>query len=201
MGSHYFINDPNLKEELKIIEEDINGINYRFYTDSGVFSKRRVDFGTKLLIETLLIDNKEGLFLDLGCGYGPIGIVIKNKYPLLNVHQVDINKKAVLLTQENSKINNVETECYYSDGFKNVTINFDVITLNPPIRAGKDIVYDLYDQAYANLNAGGSFWIVIRKNQGALSHFKYLEETFDKTKIIKKNKGYYVIKAEKANNS
>ena len=137
------------------VEEDING-NYRF-TLIVVSFQKRVDFGTKLLIETLLIDNKEGLFLDLGCGYGPIGIVIKNKYPLLNVHQVDINKKAVLLTQENSKINNVETECYYSDGFKNVTINFDVITLNPPIRAGKDIVYDLYDQAYANLNAGGSF--------------------------------------------
>lgn len=201
MGSHYFINDPNLKEELKIIEENINGINYRFYTDSGVFSKRRVDFGTKLLIETLVLDKKEGLFLDLGCGYGPIGIVMKNKYPLLNVHQIDINKKAVLLAQENSELNNVTTKSYHSDGFENVTVNFDVISLNPPIRAGKDIVYSLYDQAYANLNTDGSLWIVIRKNQGALSHFKYLEKIFDNTKIIKKSKGYYVIRAEKANNS
>lgn len=201
MGSHYFINDPNLKEELKLIIENISGSDYRFYTDSGVFSKRRVDFGSKLLIETIIFEKNKQLFLDLGCGYGPIGIVIKDKYPNLDVHQTDINEKAVLLAQKNSTLNNVITNCYYSDGFKNITNKFDVISLNPPIRAGKDAVYQLYDEAYKNLNIDGSFWIVIRKNQGALSHLKYLENIFDKTKIVKKSKGYYVIRAEKVKKS
>lgn len=199
MKSHYFKNDSNLSDELNLIEKEINGKKYRFYTDSGVFSKRRLDFGTILLIETLLLNLKnEGKFLDLGSGYGPIGITVKKEFPKLVVHSTDVNEKAVLLTEKNSSLNQVEVESYLSDGFLNITENFNIISLNPPIRTGKETVFRLYDEVYENLIKGGSFWIVIRKKQGAESHIKYLKKLFSNLEIIKKRKGYYVIHMQKA---
>lgn len=198
MTSHYFTNDSKLSDELNVIEKDINGILYRFYTDSGVFSKNRVDFGSLLLIESLLKNlTDEDNFLDLGCGYGPIGIVVKKQFPKIDVHQVDINEKAVLLTNKNSKLNKVTTKSYLSKGFAEVGEKFSVISLNPPIRAGKKVVFELYQDSYKNLKENGSFWIVIRKKQGALSHLEYLKTIFKKVKIITKNKGYFVICMQK----
>lgn len=196
MSSHYFLNDPELDSELFEIEEEIDGIKYRFYTANGVFSKRRVDLGSLILLNSLDLDNS-GRLLDLGCGYGPIGIVIKKTNPKIDVEQVDINEKAVELTKINSTLNNTITKSYISDGFSSVEGLFDNIILNPPIRAGKKVVFNLYEEAYEHLNKGGNFWIVIRKQQGALSHKKYLESIFDKVEIIRRNKGYFVIKLEK----
>lgn len=198
MTSHYFTNDSKLNDELNLIEEVINGNKYRFYTDGGVFSKKRVDFGSLLLIESLLKDLKtEDNFLDLGCGYGPIGIVIKKQFPEMDVHLTDINEKAVLLANKNSELNKVKTKCYSSKGFENITENFAVISLNPPIRAGKKAVFELYKSAHQNLITGGNFWIVIRKKHGAFSHLEYLKKLFKKTEIIRKNKGYFVIYLQK----
>lgn len=199
MTSHYFTNDSKLNEELKLITETINGITYRFYTDSGVFSKNTLDFGSVLLIKEVLkdIENK-GKFLDLGCGYGPIGIVISKVNPKLVVSQTDINEKAVILAEKNSKLNDVITKTYHSDGFSNIKDSFNYITLNPPIRIGKKAVFELYQKAYEKLENEGIFWIVVRKKQGALSHLDYLKTIFKKTEITNKSKGYYVIKMQKS---
>lgn len=194
MVKHYFTNDSNLSDELNIVEEVINGINYRFYSDSGVFSKSRVDFGSVLLIEALLENlSNEKTFLDLGSGYGPIGIVIKKEFPMIDVHLTDVNEKAVLLASKNSELNNVKTICYSSDGFEKITNNFEVISLNPPIRAGKKVIYKLYDEVYKALTNDGKFFIVIRKKHGAESHLGYLRKLFKEVDIIRKSKGYYVI--------
>lgn len=198
MVKHYFTNDSNLSDELNIIKEEINGITYRFYTDSGVFSKSRVDFGSVLLIKVLIehLDG-EGTFLDLGSGYGPIGTVVKKNFPKITVHQTDINEKAVILASKNSELNKVITKCYQSDGFSNIKEAFDVISLNPPIRIGKQGVFALYDGVYNNLKEGGKFFIVIRKQQGALSHLEYLKKLFKTTEVVRKSKGYYVIFMQK----
>ncbi len=197
MSSHYFINDPNLKSKLKKIAINSNGISYRFYTDSGVFSKDRVDYGSLLLIETFKTEKEEGTFLDLGCGYGPIGIMFKKTHPKWEVHQTDINEKAIALTIENNNLNNVNNKCYLSDGFNKINDEFNVILLNPPIRAGKKVVFSLYDSCYENLKIDGELWVVIRKNQGALSHLNYLEKIFNNGLIVTKSKGFYVLKIKK----
>lgn len=197
MTSHYFTNDSNLSKKLNLLETSVNGINYRFYTDSGVFSKNNLDFGSLLLIKTILKSELVGKFLDLGCGYGPIGIVVSKTNPKLEVHQTDVNEKAVLLTSKNSVLNKVKTKCYNSDGFSNITARFNYVSLNPPIRAGKEIIYKLYQEAYDNLETKGIFWIVIRKKQGALSHLEFLKGLFTNVEIVKKSKGYYVIKMQK----
>lgn len=198
MVSHYFTNDSDLSDELRLIEEEINSIKYCFYSDGGVFSKNRVDFGSILLIESLLenLDNK-GNFLDLGCGYGPIGIVVKKEFKDIDVHLTDVNLKAVELAKKNSELNEVITKSYPSDGFADIKEKFDVISLNPPIRAGKQVIFKLYEEAYNNLKNKGYFYIVIRKKHGALSHLEYLKKIFNNTEVIKKSKGYYVISMQK----
>lgn len=197
MTSHYFTNDPNLKNKLKKIALNSNGILYRFYTDSGVFSKDKVDFGSQLLIETFETNKEKGKFLDLGCGYGPIGIIFKKTHPKWDVHQTDINEKAIELTIQNNNLNNTNNKCYYSEGFNEIVDLFDVILLNPPIRIGKQNVFALYEDAFKHLVDGGEFWIVVRKNQGALSHLSFLEKLFNNAEIINKRKGFYVIKMVK----
>ncbi len=196
MSNHYFVNQTDIKEKTYEIKVELNGKSYRFFGGSGVFSKRQIDFGTLLLINSLDLTN-EGTFLDLGAGYGPVGIIVKKTFENLDVHQVDINRRAVQLCKKNSQLNEVSTNCYYSDGFSEIKINFDYIALNPPIRAGKKIVYKLYDQAYENLNVGGSFWVVVRKRQGAESHLTYLAKIFNNATIIAKKHGYFVIKMKK----
>lgn len=197
MNNHYFKNDPNLKHDEKEITSSINGILYRFYTDSGVFSKDKLDQGSLILINALDMPETTKDFLDLGCGYGPIGIVVKKTHPNLHVVQTDVNSRAVELCKKNALLNNIKTNCYESDGFENIDGTFDFITLNPPIRAGKIVIFKLYEDAYKSLNNNGQFWIVIRKQQGALSHIKVLEEIFDNVSVVTKSKGYFVVKCSK----
>lgn len=196
MSNHYFTNDPNLKHDFQRIVYVNDGITYRFFTDSGVFSKSQVDFGSKTLIEAFKYNNYQSL-LDLGCGYGVIGIVLKTQYPVMEVTQSDINIRALELTKENAKENKVETHSIISDGYKNVTGLFDCITLNPPIRAGKETIFKLYDETYKHLNPDGEFWIVIQKKQGAPSHLKYLQNLFSNVELVTKNKGYHVLRMKK----
>ncbi len=197
MGNHYFIADKELKHDIRIISQEISGRLYRFSTDSGVFSKKKVDYGTLLLIKSLDFENKEAKFLDLGSGYGPIGIVIKKKYPFLVVDQTDINDRAIDLCKINAKENNVITNAFISDGFENNNQMYNYITLNPPIKAGKVVVYRLYSEVYNHLMEGGLFFVVVAKRQGALSHLKYLKGLFGNATILNKSKGYHVIKMEK----
>lgn len=197
MSGHYFKNDLGLKHDYQSYTIEINGHQYRFLTDAGVFSKTYLDFGTRSLLEVLEIESNDQTFLDLGCGYGPIGIYIKKNYPQLEVTSSDVNERAVNLTKENAKFNQTSLNALVSDGFNEITTRFDVISLNPPIRAGKEVIFRLYDEAYDHLNPMGKLWVVIQKKQGAESTIKYLNNRFNNCKIVSKNKGYYLLVAKK----
>lgn len=195
--SHYFINDPNLKHSRKQIVFRFLGVDYRFVSDKGVFSKDHVDTGTMLMLTQLSKRNLSGNFLDLGCGYGVVGIVIKSLFGHLTVVASDINKRAIELTKENVGYHQLDVDVVESDGFAALDVTFDTIAINPPIKIGKVKMYDLFAQAAEHLKKGGSFYLVIRKDQGAPSALKYLKTIFDEVAIIHRKKGFWIISCEK----
>ena len=193
--AHYFTNENNIKSEIRTINYTNGNFSFVFNSDNGVFSKDHLDFGSKLLIETIIknnVNNKK--VLDVGCGYGFIGITIAK---ILNndVDMVDINKRAIHLCQMNIKENNVKAKVFESNIYENVVEKYDVIVTNPPIRAGKKIVLEILLRAKEFLNIDGELWFVIRKDQGAKSIAKELENTYN-LEILEKSKGFYIFKAK-----
>ena len=194
---HYFTNNTNLKSELRTIIYKIDDKEFTFFSDNGVFSKDRVDFGSSLLVKTI-IENKKDKFLnilDVGCGYGFIGIIL-SKLMSSKVTMIDINDRAIHLTLKNIKELDIDGEAYVSDGYSNVDGKYDLIVSNPPIRAGKNVVYRILDEAFNYLTDNGELWFVIRKEQGAKSAIKHLEEKHF-VKVVEKSKGFYIIMAKK----
>ena len=196
--AHYFTNENNLKSEIRTIRYTNGAFSLVFNSDNGVFSKDHLDFGSKLLIETMIknVDNtgKNKSILDVGCGYGFIGISLAK---ILNskVVMVDINKRAIHLTNMNIKENKVNAQAFESNIYENVKEKFDVIVSNPPIRAGKNIVLEILERAHEFLNINGELWFVIRKDQGAKSIAKELEKIY-KIEIMEKSKGFYIFRAK-----
>lgn len=189
--SHYFINDNNLVSEIKPFNINVNGIDFTFNTDNGVFSKGELDFGTSLLIKNVLSLDISGDVLDLGCGYGPIGIILK-KIKDVNVTMSDINNRAVHLSKMNAKKNNVTVSVINSDGYENISDCFDYIISNPPIRVGKKKLYELLLDSKNHLKKDGKLVIVIRKEQGALSLIKDMSEHYQ-VDVLDKEKGFYIV--------
>ena len=165
-----------------------------------MFSRREIDAGSRLLIASLPTMSA-GKMLDLGCGYGAVGIAMAVSTPDLKVWMSDINARAVELAMRNSVANKVHdrVQVLQSDGFDAIPsdVTFDMITLNPPIRAGKSVVYRLYENAKEHLRNGGLFYVVIQKKQGAASSESYLREIGFEVKIIAKEKGYRVYECKK----
>lgn len=194
----YFTNNPNLKSELRTIVYKYKGQTMSFFSDNGVFSKDKLDFGSTLLLETVFDKvNKENLnILDVGCGYGFMGISLA-KIMNAQVTMCDVNKRALHLAEKNSHENGVEnsTRVIESNIYQNITDIYDLIITNPPIRAGKEVVYGILDGARDRLKAKGELWFVIRKDQGAKSTIKHLSETYN-VEVVTKSKGFYIIKAE-----
>lgn len=193
---HYFTNNKDLKSELRVIKYNYDDYHFSFTSDNGIFSKDRIDFGSKNLVETFLKFNKRDFnsLLDVGCGYGFMGIVISK---VLNTPAtlVDVNKRAVHLTDMNIKNNKVLATSLVSDIYENVQGQFDLIISNPPIRAGKRVVYDILINAKEHLCDNGELWFVIRKEQGAKSTIKELEKYYI-IEVIKKVSGFYIIRAK-----
>lgn len=195
--SHYYSKNPDVLSNPQEINYQFKNKLFKFKTDNGVFSKQYVDFGTNLLLNSITINNIEFPLLDLCCGYGVVGIVLKSQTNKA-VYATDINERAVLLTKENAKINNVNINVYSGDMFENIPdISFSQILLNPPIRAGKTVVFNLYLESYNRLVTNGELDIVIQKKQGKDSTLKYLKELFKEVNIINKDKGYFIIRAIK----
>lgn len=192
---HYFTNNENIKSNLRSIDYTVKNTSFVFYTDNGVFSKSNVDYGTNLLINTYL-DNckKTGEVLDVGCGYGVIGIII-NKINGQKVEQIDINKRALHLTEMNNKENKTNNKVYESNIYENITSIYDVIITNPPIRAGKKVYMTILKEAHKHLKPDGELWFVARKDQGAKTIEKELREKYN-INLIKKQRGYYIYKAD-----
>ena len=192
--AHYFENNEMLKSDIKENRVKIKNQDFIFYTDNGVFSKKGLDFGTRTLLENLS-ENISGEVLDFGCGYGPIGIYIAKTTSSI-VDMVDINKRSISLAIKNSIKNNVNTNVFESNIYENINKKYDYIISNPPIRVGKKILYEILFNAYDYLKENGQLWIVINKDQGAKSTLNDLSSKY-KTKVVAKNKGFYVICASK----
>ncbi len=189
--SHYFLNDNNLVSDIKPFNININGESFTFNTDNGVFSKGELDFGTSLLIKNVLKFSISGDVLDLGCGYGPIGIIL-SKLTKSNVTMTDVNKRAIHLTKMNAKKNNVSVTTIESDGYLNINNKFDYVISNPPIRFGKKVLYKLLIDTKEHLKENGKLIIVVRKEQGALSLIKDMKEYYN-IEILDKSKGFMII--------
>ncbi|MDD3712132.1 MAG: class I SAM-dependent methyltransferase [Candidatus Izemoplasmatales bacterium] len=195
--SHYYSKEnDSLKTNEKLIYVNIREKVYSFTTDHGVFSKAGLDFGSRLLIENVLSIDSES-FLDLGCGYGPLGIIYKSNNQNARVTMTDVNDRAIKLTQKNASLNKVEVETFYSDGFSAITDTFDLIITNPPIRAGKEVVYRIFTDAAKFLRDEGNFIFVINQKQGAPSAIKKCESLYREVEVIAKKSGYYIIKCIK----
>ena len=187
--SHYFIEDKNLKHELATVEYYFKENKFTFTTDAGLFSKDHIDPATEILLNA--IPPLSGSLLDLGCGYGVIGIVLAKSYRL-KLTQADVNGAAVALTVKNAKANGVVTQAVQSDCFESIPDTFDTITLNPPIHAGKAVTYRMYEDSITHLNPGGKFYIVTLKKHGAESTEAKLESVYGNCETIYKKKGVYV---------
>lgn len=199
MSDHYYSEQPQSPHALKTLTITLKNHDLTFTTDSGVFSKDRIDFGTRLLIETFSSDKAQGDLLDLGCGYGPIGITLAKDYPNRHITLSDVNERAVMLAKKNASQNKVSNvEVLQSDGFSNLTNKkFAAIITNPPIRAGKKLIYALFAKSIEHLQENGSLWIVIQKKQGAPSAIKYLKSIYSKVEVKARKKGYFIICAYK----
>lgn len=195
--SYYFTNDPNIKSNRRMIDFRFLATLETFTSDNGVFSKDTLDFGSRVMLETLVNRELKGSLLDLGCGIGVIGILLKKYKPELKVTMVDVNETAVSLAKENSKLYHQDNTVLVSDGFTNIDTKFDTIVSNPPIRTGKKVIYELFRQSFDYLNDSGKLYLVIRDKQGAASAVKYLQTLCEKVEIVRKEKGYWIILASK----
>lgn len=192
--AHYFTNEENLKSEIEKVISEINGIPFYFYTDNGVFSKGELDFGTELLLKNFKYDNPNNkTLLDIGCGCGPIGIYASHLG--FAVDMSDVNKRAIHLSKMSLKEQNLNANVFESDAYKNITNKYDYIVSNPPIRVGKEKLYEIVMNAKEHLKNGGSLWIVVRKQQGAESMLRDMKNAYKTVEVIAKKKGFFIIKA------
>ncbi len=193
MNEHYYTQDPSSEHDERVVRLAALGNELTFTTDAGVFSRDGLDRGTEALLDAL--PELSGRVLDLGCGWGAVGVALGKKYPALDIVMTDINRRAVELARRNLAQNGVEAEVVQGDGFASVTGAFDAIITNPPIRAGKAVIYGLFADARAHLKPGGALYIVIRKQQGAPSALKYLREIYAEAEVIDRSGGFHVIRA------
>ena len=193
MSEHYYTASPSSAHDERRVALTALGNALTFTTDAGVFSRDGLDRGTELLLEAL--PALSGRVLDLGCGWGAVGVALGKKYPALGIVMTDINSRAVELARRNLAANGVKAEVVQGDGFQSVAGDFDAIVTNPPIRAGKAVIYGLFADARAHLKPGGALYVVIRKQQGAPSALNYLREVYAGAEVIERGSGFHVIRA------
>ena len=193
MNDHYFSASPESAHRYAEAEYVYRGETLRFLTDAGVFSRGEVDFGTDVLLRALP-EAMAGRVLDLGCGWGAVGVSVGKKYPACRVVMSDVNERALSLAAKNAAANGVKAETAQSDGLEQVEGPFDYILTNPPIRAGKQVIYRLFAESARKLSLEGALYIVIRKQQGAESAVKYLKTVFQQVDTVDKSGGFWVIR-------
>lgn len=193
--AHYFTNDENLSHDIKKVNVLIHSINYYFYTDNGVFSKGELDFGTELLLNTFEYSfPQEKDFLDIGCGCGPIGIYASKLG--FTVDMSDVNKRAMELSKRSLNEQKLKANVFESDAYESINNKYDYIVSNPPIRVGKEKLYEIIMGAKAYLKENGNLWIVVRKKQGAESLIRNMKDVYSTVDVVEKKKGFYIIRAK-----
>lgn len=191
----YYAENPDAAHDIHELRVNLLGDWFTFFTDSGVFSKKMIDYGSQVLLNALEVE-EGGRLLDVGCGYGPLGIALA-KTKGLDVTMVDINHRALDLAKKNAEKNHVSANIFQSSVYDNVEGEFDYIISNPPIRAGKEIVHRIISESINHLVVGGTLTIVIQKKQGAPSAKAKMAEVFGNVETVKKDKGYYILRSER----
>ncbi len=193
MHDHYYSPDPKSGHRFAEAEYVYRGVHLRFTTDAGVFSRGEVDFGTDVLLRALP-EEITGRVLDLGCGWGAVGISVGKKYPGCEIVMSDVNRRALSLAEKNASANGVAARIVESDGCGGVEGPFDCILTNPPIRAGKQVIYRMFADCERLLTPSGALYLVIRKQQGAESAVKYLKTVYPAVETVEKSGGFWVIR-------
>lgn len=197
MANQYFENNEKLSSEIKEISYYFKGVKISFFADNGVFSKSGIDFGSNLLLKTIDLGDAKNI-LDVGCGYGTIGVTLAKLNSNVSVTMVDVNLRAIGLCKRAIEKNGLTNALVFeSNVYERVNEKYDIVVSNPPIRAGKSVVHSIILGAYDHLVDGGSMWCVIQKKQGAESAKKALKELYKSVEVVGKDKGYEIIKATK----
>ena len=191
----YYAENPDAAHDIHELRVDLLGEKMTFLTDAGVFSKKMVDFGSQLLLKCLEVNQGETV-LDVGCGYGPLGLSLAKAYGV-QATMVDINNRALDLARQNAERNKVEATIFQSNIYEQVEGTFDHVISNPPIRAGKQVVHEIIEKSKDFLGTDGDLTIVIQKKQGAPSAKSKMEDVFGNCEIVKKDKGYYILRSVK----
>ena len=191
-NDHYYTQDPASAHDVRTFSFTFEGRTLSFTTDAGVFSKGHVDPGTLLLARSLPAD-LAGRALDLGCGWGALSVLTLCRFPRLELVMSDVNRRALDLAQQNVQANGMRAQAVHSDGLQAVQGTFDAVLTNPPIRAGKQVIYAMFADSRARLNPGGRLILVIRKQQGAPSAQKYLSTLFGQVELLARDAGYWIL--------
>lgn len=195
MTKMYFAENPDAEHDIHELKVQLLGQKITFLTDAGVFSKKMIDYGSQALLKCLDFHKQESV-LDVGCGYGTLGLTLV-KAKEVEATLVDINQRALDLARQNAERNQVLATIFQSNLYQNVEGRFHHIISNPPIRAGKQVVHEVITGSYTHLLDGGDLTIVIQKKQGAPSAKAKMEEVFGNCEILKKDKGYYILRSRK----
>ncbi|WP_315911282.1 class I SAM-dependent methyltransferase [Staphylococcus aureus] len=201
--SHYYDEDPSVISNEQRIQYQLNHHKIDLITDNGVFSKDKVDYGSDVLVQTFLKAHPPGpskRIADVGCGYGPIGLMIAKVSPHHSITMLDVNHRALALVEKNKKLNGIDNVIVKeSDALSAVEDkSFDFILTNPLIRAGKETVHRIFEQALHRLDSNGELFVVIQKKQGMPSAKKRMNELFGNVEVVNKDKGYYILRSIKA---
>lgn len=186
---HYYTRNPTSPLKFYIIKKKLRGYDFKFHTSTGVFCPKKIDVATKLLAENMIIEKSQD-FLDLGSGYGVIGIVASRLGA--NVSMSEVNLRALMLIRKNLKENNIKAEVIDSNAFESINKEFDNICLNPPISAGMKLCQELIQESFNHLKTGGMLQLVARHNKGGSRLEKIMKEIFNNSKVIAKKGGFKV---------
>lgn len=196
MPDYYFTARPESAHEERRFRAVFGGRTLAFETDAGVFSRQHIDPGSELLCKALPPE-LAGRVLDMGCGWGAMTVMTLAAHPDVQMTMADVNERALALAVRNVAANGMQAEALLSDGFERVEGTFDAVITNPPIRAGKAVIYKMFEDARAHLVPGGALYLVIRKQQGAPSALKFLRELYGSAEVIERDGGYWVIRCVK----
>ncbi|MBR9677602.1 class I SAM-dependent methyltransferase [Candidatus Woesearchaeota archaeon] len=193
--THYYDKKQTSPLQFKTINTKACNLELEFIIASGVFSNRRLDKGSEVLIKYC---KPTGKTLDLGCGWGAVGIYTKKLYPKIELFMSDVNQRAILLSKQNIKKHKLKAIIMLSDGFAKIKEqDFDTILLNPPQTAGKKLCIKLFEQSYKHLKKSGTLQVVARHQKGGKTLSAEMQRIFDNLEVLGKGSGFRVYKSTK----